>query len=63
MIEKCFYDFTKNTLKVKFNGGQVYEYENVDAKVYEDFCTAESTGKYFIENIRNNYEYTQLITE
>jgi hypothetical protein len=63
MIEKCFYDFTKNTLKVKFNGGQIYEYENVETKVYEDFCMAESTGKYFIENIRNNYEYTQLITE
>ena len=63
MIEKCFYDFTKNTLKVKFKGGQVYEYENVETAVYENFCKADSTGKYFIENIKNKYEFTQLITE
>ncbi len=63
MIEKCFYDFTKNRLKVKFNGGQVYEYENVEPVIYEAFCQAESTGRYFIENIKNKYEFTQLITE
>jgi lysyl-tRNA synthetase class 2 len=62
MIEKCFYDFTKNKLKVKFNGGQVYEYENVEPAVYEAFCQAESTGRYFIENIKNKYDFTQLIT-
>ena len=63
MIEKCFYDFTKKKLKVRFNGGQIYEYENVEPAVYESMCTADSTRRFFIENIKNKYEYTQLITD
>ncbi len=62
MIEKCFYDFSKQKLKVKFKGGQLYEYEKVEPAVYESLCTADSTGRFFIENIKNKYEFTQLIT-
>ena len=62
-IEKCFYDFTKKTLKVKFSSGQLYEYTNVEPAVYDLMCTAESTGRYFIDNIKHKYEYTQLLCD
>jgi hypothetical protein len=62
-IEKCFYDFAKKTLKVKFSSGQLYEYANVEPDVYDSMCTAESTGKYFIEHIKHKYDYSQLLTD
>ena len=63
MIQKCLYNFTTNTLKVKFKSGQLYEYLDVEASVYDSMCTAESTGKFFMEHIKNKYEYSQLIID
>jgi lysyl-tRNA synthetase class 2 len=63
MIQKCFYDYTKNVLKVQFQSGQLYEYLNVEPETYQSLCVAESSGKFFIQNIKNKYEYSQLITE
>lgn len=61
MIKKAVYNFTANTLKVEFESGAIYEYSNVDSQMYEDFCKAESQGKFFNEKIKNNYEHSKLI--
>ena len=42
----------QNRLYISFNRGGVYSYENVDNEKYEEFKTAESQGKYFIEEIK-----------
>ena len=63
MIQKCLYNFTTQTLKVKFKSGQLYEYLNVEPTVYDSMCTAESTGKFFIEHIKNKYEFSQLLLD
>jgi hypothetical protein len=63
MIQKCLYNFTTQTLKVKFKSGQLYEYLNVEPTTYDSMCNADSTGKYFIENIKGKYEYSQLIID
>jgi hypothetical protein len=62
MIKKAVYNFTTNSLKVEFNSGAVYEYANVDPLTYDEFCKAESQGKFFNEKIKNNYTNSKLIT-
>lgn len=61
MIKKAVYNFTTNSLKVEFNSGAVYEYANVDPTTYDEFCKAESQGKFFNEKIKNVYPNSKLI--
>ena len=61
MIKKAVYNFTTNTLKVEFSSGSLYEYANVDPQTYDEFCKAESQGKFFNEKIKNNYPNSKLI--
>jgi hypothetical protein len=63
MINKYVYNFATGTLKVEFTGGALYEYANVDPELYDNLCKAESIGKFFNEQIKNNFEHTQLITD
>ena len=61
MIKKAIYNFTTNTLNVEFNSGALYEYSQVDPQIYDEFCKAESQGKFFNEKIKNNYENSKLL--
>jgi len=61
MIKKAVYNFSANTLKIEFNSGAVYEYANMDQQTYDEFCKAESQGKFFNEKIKNNYPNSKLI--
>ena len=63
MINKYVYNFAAKTLKVEFKGGSLYEYTNVDEEVYDNLCKAESKGKFFNEQIKNNFEHTQLLID
>ena len=47
-------------LYVEFHSHAVYEYIGVDHDTFQSLLNAESTGKAFHKNIRNNYEYKQL---
>lgn len=60
-IKKCFYDFTKGSLKVEFVSGALYEYEGVPTEVYDELCKAESQGRFFTESIKGNYQHTKLL--
>lgn len=62
MIKKAIYNFTTNSLKVEFASGTLYEYVNVEPQIYDEFCKAESQGKFFNEKIKNNYSNSKLIT-
>jgi len=42
-------------LLVSFNNGSRYAYDDVPAQVAMDFIAAESAGKFFNKNIRNQY--------
>ena len=61
MINRVIYNFTNKSLKIEFNSGALYEYNNVEPDVYENLCKAESQGKFFNEQIKNNYDHTQLL--
>jgi hypothetical protein len=61
MIKRAVYNFASNTLKIEFNSGAIYEYANLEPGMYDDFCKAESQGKFFNEKIKNNYPNSKLI--
>lgn len=51
------HDPATNTLAIRFKAkgdrpGNLYHYQNVTAKDYEDFQKAESKGSHFIRNIK-----------
>lgn len=62
-IKKYIYNFVTNSLKVEFNSGAIYEYNNVSPDVYESLCKAESQGKFFNEKIKHAYDYTKLLID
>lgn len=61
MIKKAVYNFSASTLKIEFNSGAIYEYSNVDSQTYDEFCRAESQGKFFNEKIKNNFQNSKLL--
>lgn len=48
------YEETRLTLKIYFKTGNVYSYYPVYADLYENFKLAESTGRFFVAEIKNN---------
>jgi hypothetical protein len=51
------YDADNQILEIEFNHGGVYQYFDVPEDVYEDLMNADSHGKYFVSNIKDDYEY------
>jgi len=51
------YDEATQILEVEFKHGGVYEYYDVPIEVYEGIMNADSHGKFFAANIRNDYKY------
>ncbi|GHU90225.1 KTSC domain-containing protein [Bacteroidia bacterium] len=54
------YDIQNEILEVEFNHGGIYQYFDVPQDVYDELMNADSHGKYFSANIRNDYEYQKL---
>ncbi len=59
VIHAIGYDPEINLLEIIFNDGRIYQYRNVPAPVYEGLKNAESKGRYFQENIRDEFQYWQ----
>jgi hypothetical protein len=55
-INTIGHDEDNSILEVEFKGGTVYEYSNVSKDVYDELMLAESVGKYFNQNIKNNFK-------
>ena len=55
-IASSSYDTNNHTLFITFvKGNLMYKYDNVNPEDYNQFQSAESTGKAFIEFIKNKY--------
>lgn len=50
----------ENDLFVKFKTGREYVYHEVPRDEFESLINAESVGKYFLEEIKDDYDYTVL---
>lgn len=57
MLASVGYDEKEQILEVEFNHGGIYEYYDVEKKVYDDLMNADSLGRYFINNIKDGYDY------
>ena len=47
-------------LEIEFQSGEVYQYTRVPREVYAELMHAELHGRYFLENIRDNYSYSRV---
>ena len=55
MIESIGYDAGTSVLEIEFKGGVVWNYENFPEYLWYEFETAESKGKFFNKNIKEQY--------
>jgi hypothetical protein len=63
VLDMCLWDTEKNDLMVVFKSKAAWVYKKVPENVYDNFITAESSGKFFNENIRNAYASLCLFKE
>ncbi len=54
------YDSENEILEIEFNHGGVYQYFDVPESEYKALMNADSHGKYFSANIRNDFEYQKV---
>jgi hypothetical protein len=54
------YDEQNEILEIEFNHGGVYQYYDVPTDVYDELMNASSQGKYFIANIKDNYNFKKI---
>lgn len=54
------YDKENEILEIEFNHGGIYQYNDVPKNEYKALMSADSHGKYFSANIRNDYNYVKL---
>jgi len=59
-LESVGYDEETKILEIEFKGGSVYRYYNVPKDIYDELLEAESKGKYFWRNIRNEFNYKKV---
>ena len=64
LLSAIGYDAITQTLEIEFprkgqpvGSGSVYQYFGVPAEVHTAFMAAESKGKYFLANIKNQPQY------
>ncbi len=56
-IASIGYDKKSKILEIEFKHGGIYQYMDVPVEIYEELMNADSHGKYFSANIRNDYDY------
>lgn len=56
-VKAVAYDEKSGTLSVEFNGGNIYEYFDVDEQTFEDLLSASSKGSFFNTRIKNHFRY------
>jgi len=60
LLLRADFDPFLNTLKVYFRDGGVYIYVDTKRKLFNDFRDSESAGKFFVQNIKGQYEHLKL---
>ena len=54
------YEAERHQLYLRFRDGNVYRYFSCPLKVYTEFLSADSKGRYFSQNIRSQFRYEQV---
>ena len=59
-IEAIVYKDSSSTLQIKFNRGDIYEYDNVPQRIFLSLLDADSHGEFFNRYIKDIYPYRLL---
>jgi len=59
-IASVGYDAATNVLELEFADGDVYRYYAVPRRVHQELLAAESMGRYFQSQIRDQYGYERI---
>ena len=54
------YDDESQTLEVEFIKSGVYQYFGVPREVFEAFLAADSKGRFLAQNVKGQFEYSQM---
>jgi hypothetical protein len=54
------YNEQNEVLEIEFNQGGVYQYYDVSTDVHDELMNSDSHGKYFIANIKGNYNLKKI---
>lgn len=49
--------YKRRTMHVQFNGGKTYEYKKVPRAMFDALSKASSKGQFFIDNIKDAFNY------
>lgn len=60
MFTSSAYNAAKQILYLRFTSGEVYRYFEFPGEQYQEFLDAESPGRYFLSNIRDQFRYERL---
>jgi hypothetical protein len=58
-IEAVGYDPEQKTMSVRFKGGNIYHYHDVEKDTHEALVGAKSVGSHFHANIKNKYKFSK----
>lgn len=59
-LKQVGYNQKERIFQVEFNTGEIYQYFSVPHILFEKFQKASSKGKYFINNIRDKFQYQKM---
>jgi len=54
------YDTNLKNLEIEFHSGMVFQYQNVPSHIYANLLSAQSTGTFFTDKIKNRYRSIRL---
>ena len=60
LIAEIGYEDEKEELYVEFKRGGLYMYQGVPKPVFTAMLNAISKGKFFLDNVKNQYEYVKV---
>ena len=60
LLTAAAYAADARTLYLRFHSSDVYRYFDFPPELYRDFLGAESKGRFFLSQIRNQFRYERL---
>lgn len=63
VVEQAWYASPKRELYVRLKSGNVYGYKDVSPMAYENFCFADSKGKFYNQKIKGVYSAIGNVTD
>ena len=59
-LKSVGYDNNLKNLEIEFHSGLIYQYQNVPSQIFANLLSAQSTGTFFTDKIKNRYRSKRL---